>query len=108
MRTGPTKRDQRKITVIIVNLYLLKSSYQTQSEPAFIPSSIYFYLVLDVCVFEHQGQWSDVLPVHTLTASDLNGMFDAFVNLFGGGLPYVGKRAVRKGGQDLQEKNMIV
>lgn len=55
-----------------------------------------------MCVLEHQGQWSDVLLVHALAASDLYGMFDAFVDLFGGGLPYVGQRAVCKGGQDLQ------
>lgn len=42
-------------------------------------------------VLEHQGQWSDVLPVHTITASNLNGMFDALVDLFGGGLPDVGQ-----------------
>lgn len=49
------------------------------------------HLVLDMRVLEHQGQWSDVLPVHTITASNLNGMFDALVDLFGGGLPDVGQ-----------------
>lgn len=77
------------------------SSCQTASEPA-------AHLVLDVCVFEHQGEWSDVLPVHAITASNLNGMFDAFVDLLGGGLPYVVQRAVCKGGQDLREKNVKV
>lgn len=62
-------------------------STKTHSEPASIPP----YLVLDVCVLEHQGQWSDVLHVHALAASNLNGMFDAFVNLLGGGMPYVGQ-----------------
>lgn len=82
----------------------LISSYQTLSGQASLPA----YLVLDVRVFELQGQWSDVLPVHTLTASNLNSVFDAFVDFLGGGLTYVGHRAVRKGGQDLQEKNTMV
>lgn len=60
------------------------------------------HLVLNVCVFEHQGQWSDVLPVHAVAAPYLNGMFDAFVDLLGGGMTYVGQWAIRKGGQDLQ------
>lgn len=73
-----------------------------------VPTSTPVYLVLYVCVFEHQGQRSDVLPVHPIAASDLDGVFDAFVNLLGGGMPYVGHRAVRKRGQDLLGKNMVV
>ena len=69
-----------------------------------VPASTPAYLVLYVCVFEHQGQRSDVLPVHPIAASDLDGVFDAFVNLLGGGMPYVGHRAVRKRGQDLLGK----
>lgn len=42
-------------------------------------------------VFEHQGQGGDVLPVHSITASNLNSVLDAFVDLFGGGQPYVGQ-----------------
>lgn len=45
------------------------------------------YLVLYVCVLEHQGQSSDVLLAHALTATNLDSVFDAFVNLSGGGLP---------------------
>lgn len=59
-------------------------------------------------VFEHQGQRGDVLPVHTVTAPDLYSVFDAFVDLLGGGLPYVGQRAVGKGGEDLQEEKIIM
>lgn len=73
-----------------------------------VPASTSAYLVLYVCVFEHQGQRSDVLPVHPIAASDLDGVFDAFVNLLGSGMPYIGHRAVRKRGQDLLVKNMVV
>lgn len=45
------------------------------------------YLVLYVCVFEHQGQSSDVLLAHALTASNLDSVFDPFVYLSGGALP---------------------
>lgn len=45
------------------------------------------YLVLDVCVLEDKRQWCDVLSVHTLTTSKLDGMLDAFVNLSRVGLP---------------------
>lgn len=72
-----------------------------------LPASTPPYLVLYVCVLEHQRQRSDVLLVHALTAPNLDGMFDAFVNLLGGGLPYVGHRAVCKGGQDLQGMWMV-
>lgn len=82
----------------------LVSSYQTLFEPSSTPA----HLVLNVCVFEHQGQRSDVLPVHTLTASNLNSMFDAFVDLSGGRVPNVRQWAICKRGQDLQEKNMMV
>lgn len=56
---------------------------------SFQSGSISAHLVLDVYIFEHQGQRSDVFPVHTIAAPDLNGMSDAFVDLLGGGLPYV-------------------
>lgn len=94
------KIKESHITVSIIHFVALISSCQTPSGPAPPPA----YLVLDVCVFEHQRQRSDVLLVHTLAASNLDGVFDAFVDLLGGGLPYVGHRAVGKGGQDLQEK----
>lgn len=53
----------------------------------FIPA----YLLLDVRVLEDQRQRSDVLLVHALAASNLDGVLDAFVDLFGGGLPDVGQ-----------------
>lgn len=43
-----------------------------------------------------------MLPVHSIAASDLNGMFDAFVDLLGAGLPNVRQGTVCEGGQDLQ------
>lgn len=54
------------------------------------------HLFLNVGVLEDQGERSDVLPVHALAAPHFNGVFDALVDLFGGGLPNVGQRAVCK------------
>lgn len=48
------------------------------------------HLVFYVCVLKHECQWSNVLLAHTLTASDHDGVFDAFVDLFRSGLAYVG------------------
>lgn len=76
-----SKKDQSQHNLLSgINLF---PPTKPPSEPVSIPA----YLVLNVCVFEHQRQWSDVLPVHTITASNLNGVLDAFVDLLGGGLP---------------------
>lgn len=60
-------------------LFDLFVTYIPHTQPTLPPN-----LVFDVCVLEHQGQWGDVLLVHTFTAANLNCMFDAFVNLLGG------------------------
>lgn len=62
------------------------------------------HLVLHVCIFEHQRQRGDVLPVHLIAAPNLYGMLDAYVYLLRGGVPYVRYRAVGEGGEDLQEQ----
>lgn len=59
------------------------------------------HLFFDVAVLEDEGEGGDVLPVHAIAAAHLNCVFDALVNLLGGGLPNVSQRAVCKGGQDL-------
>lgn len=66
------------------------------------------HLFFDVSILEHQGEWGDVLPVHTIAALDLNGMFDAFVDLLGGGLPNVGQGTICEGGQDLRNLKNVV
>ena len=71
-----------------------------------LPATLCSYLILNVWILEHQGQRSDVLNVHALTAPNLYCMFDALVNLSRGRLPYAGQRAVSEGGQDLQQKNI--
>lgn len=59
-------------------------SNQTSSKPA-------HYLVLDVRVLEHQCHGGDVLLALAFTAAHLDGMLDALVNLFVGGLACVGQ-----------------
>lgn len=46
-------------------------------------------LVLHMCIFEHQRQRGDVLPMHLIAAPNLYGMLDAYVDLLRGGVPYV-------------------
>lgn len=45
------------------------------------------YLLLNVCVLEHQCGRSDVLLLHALTAAQVDGVLYAFINLLGTGIP---------------------
>lgn len=79
-----------------------RSQYDIRSTPPPPAGPPLAHLFLDVSVLEDQGERGDVLPVHALAAPDLDGVFDALVDLLGGGLPNVGQRTVCEGGQDLQ------
>ena len=63
------------------------------------------YLALDVCVLEDQREGGDVLLVHAVAASHLDGVLDAPVDLLCGGLARVGQLgqgSIGEGGQDLE------